>query len=107
MYDQKSSISALSSEIRSGLSDLKDNLERKSDSDEFPIQQDTIEDILDRFLLWAGNLGALLDSTNPRSLDSRLSASPEIYEQICEFLGDLREAIHDCRPEMISFSDNR
>ncbi|KAI1204105.1 uncharacterized protein F4807DRAFT_448958 [Annulohypoxylon truncatum] len=92
---QSRSISTLSHDVKSSLSNLKLGLERQTDIDQFPIQPNVLEDLLDRFLLWAGNLGALQDSTSTLSLDSRISSSPEIYEQVCEFLDDLREAIND------------
>jgi hypothetical protein len=53
-------------------------------------------DILERFTLWAGNLGALLSPQSKLSLDARLSDAPEIREWISEQLKDLQEAIDDC-----------
>ncbi|KAL8379409.1 hypothetical protein RB599_009001 [Gaeumannomyces hyphopodioides] len=41
-----------------------------------------VTDALDRFSLWAGNLGALLPSTSRLSLDQRLSDAPETSERI-------------------------
>lgn len=55
-----------------------------------------VTDALDRFSLWAGNLGALLPSTSRLSLDQRLSDAPETGGRICEVLDDLGEAVSDC-----------
>ncbi|KAI1456076.1 hypothetical protein F4805DRAFT_250128 [Annulohypoxylon moriforme] len=87
-------ISIRSRDVKRSLSDLKGKLER-NETNQLPIQPSILEDALDRFLLWAGNMGALQDSTNMLSLDQRLSAVPEIWEQICEFLDDLQEAVDD------------
>lgn len=56
-----------------------------------------ILDILDRFNLWAGSLGALLPSESKLSLDSRLKDVPEVWNRIGELLEDLQEAVQDCK----------
>ncbi|KAI0895315.1 hypothetical protein F4806DRAFT_503248 [Annulohypoxylon nitens] len=93
LYTNNRSISVQSREVKTILVNLIRKLE--SDGQQFSIQPNILEDLLDRFLLWAGNLGAFHSPSSALSLDSRLSSWPEIHEQICEFLDDLREAIDD------------
>ncbi|OTA55113.1 hypothetical protein K449DRAFT_338029, partial [Hypoxylon sp. EC38] len=97
-FRQGKSISERSREVRKSLEGLKDQIQKETREDQLLIQPDVIEDILDRYSLWTGNLGALHEPTNRLSLDCRLSAAPEIRDQICEFLDDLQEAIDDSSP---------
>ncbi|KAH6665890.1 hypothetical protein F5X68DRAFT_265709 [Plectosphaerella plurivora] len=56
----------------------------------------TIEDVgdqLERFLLWAGNLGALKNPNSKLSLDSRLSDALEMREHILRRLSDIDKAV--------------
>lgn len=55
-----------------------------------------VTDGLERFALWAGNVGALLESSR-LSLDQRLSDAPETIERVCDVLDDLAEDISDCK----------
>lgn len=82
--------------MKSGLTVLKNRIEEKNQDNHLPIRSETVDDILDRYLLWAGNLGALHLPTNRLSLDHRLLSTPEIQNEICDFLDDLQEAIDDC-----------
>lgn len=54
-----------------------------------------ITDALERFALWAGNLGALREPASKLSLEYRLSEAPEIRTQIHRQLDYLIEAIDD------------
>jgi hypothetical protein len=54
-----------------------------------------VTDALERFMLWAGNVGAFLGSTRKLSLDFRLSGSPEIRDEILRQLEDILGAAHD------------
>lgn len=54
-----------------------------------------LEDILDRFTLWTGNMGAWHPPHSRMSLDSRLSESPEVRHQISQLLHNLYESIQD------------
>ncbi|KAI0832188.1 hypothetical protein F5Y06DRAFT_290453 [Hypoxylon sp. FL0890] len=76
------SISERSREVKKSLRDLKDQIEKETRKDQLLIQADAIEDILDRYSLWTGNLGALHEPANKLSLDSRLLTAPEIRNQI-------------------------
>lgn len=57
---------------------------------------ETVQDVLDRFILWTGNLGALHQPHKRSSLESRLARFPEVQDQICEQLEDLEESIREC-----------
>lgn len=74
------------------LSAVKDQL--ADDSKRTKIQPRNIQDLLDKFALWTGSLGAL--QSNKLSLDYRLHDAPDIQEQICEYLENLLEAVQDC-----------
>lgn len=62
-----------------------------------PIYQATIIDSLERFQLWAGNIGAAVDPRKKISLEARLKDASEVKEQIYDLLCDLNEALDDCR----------
>ncbi|KAI1807430.1 hypothetical protein F4811DRAFT_549807 [Daldinia bambusicola] len=72
---------------------IKGHLEDEPSKASSLVRLDDIEDALDRFLLWCGNLGALHSSGNKLSLDHRLRVAPEVREQICQFLDDLQGSI--------------
>lgn len=72
-------------------------LTQGEDTRQFPLLLPDLEDILDRFILWAGNMGAWHPPHSRMSLDSRLSESPEVRHQISQLLKDLYEAIQDGR----------
>lgn len=59
------------------------------------ISPSEITDALERFALWAGNLGALRGPTSKLSLEYRLAEAPEIRSQIHRQLDYLLEAIDD------------
>lgn len=69
---------------------------------EAPFAPEAVEDALDRFKLWTGNLGALHQPQSRMSLESRLADSLEVRNQICEQLSDLQEALQDCRSFLYS-----
>ncbi|OTB01993.1 hypothetical protein M426DRAFT_13984 [Hypoxylon sp. CI-4A] len=91
---QSRSISERSHRVKDTLNDLRDQLEHDKNQ-QLLIKLTDIEDVLDRYTLWTGNLGALHKPDNKLSLDYRVLASPEIRDQICEFIDDLQEAIDD------------
>lgn len=85
------SIADRSCDIRQSLLDLLD----KARTTETPIEPREVDDVLDRFKLWTGNLGALHQAHKRISLESRLADSPEVQAHICEQLDDMQEAIQD------------
>lgn len=64
----------------------------------FPLLLPGLENIVERFILWAGNMGAMHPPHSRMSLDSRLAESPEVRHQISELLEDLYGAVKDCKP---------
>jgi hypothetical protein len=87
-------ISKRCSEVKNSLEGLLAAVD-KEPRDGFSITKDDIGDQLDRFLLWAGNLGALRNPKSKLSLDQRLSSAPEVREQILRQFADIEEAIDD------------
>lgn len=90
-HSDRRSIADRSSEVRQSILDLLHNTK----TDEIPLETQGAEDILDRFKLWAGNLGAFHKPHKGMSLESRLADSPEVQGQICEQLDDMQEAMQD------------
>ncbi|RYP16572.1 hypothetical protein DL765_005033 [Monosporascus sp. GIB2] len=64
---------------------------------------EAVEDARERFLLWAGNVGALHHPEARLSLEHRLRDLPEALEQIWVYLGELRETLDELR-DLISDS---
>ncbi|RYP70251.1 hypothetical protein DL771_005554 [Monosporascus sp. 5C6A] len=48
------------------------------------VMADAVTDVLERFKLWAGNIGAVHTADSKLSLEFRLAAAPELLEQIPE-----------------------
>jgi hypothetical protein len=61
------------------------------------VQPAAVTDVLERFMLWAGNLGALRNASTKLSLDHRLAGAPEICNQICRQLDEIVEAVDECK----------
>ncbi|KAF2496628.1 hypothetical protein BU16DRAFT_458300, partial [Lophium mytilinum] len=66
-----------------------------------------LQDALERFDLWAGNIGATQDAGRRASLDFRLNDTPEIKEQICSLLSDMIEALDDLEEIITGERENR
>ncbi|CCC13791.1 unnamed protein product [Sordaria macrospora k-hell] len=65
----------------------------------------SVQDAFERFMLWAGNLGALRKPTSKLSLDTRLANSQEVRDYIdreiknmCEALEDLMNIVNGSKP---------
>lgn len=86
------SIADRCSDVRETLSSLV----ASARATETPLELQKVEDMHDRFQLWAGNLGALHQPHKRLSLESRLADSPEVQDHICEQLDDMQEAAQDC-----------
>ncbi|UKZ93563.1 uncharacterized protein TrAFT101_008474 [Trichoderma asperellum] len=88
-------ISAKSHNVRQHFLDFI-TLSRESQSSLSPyVSPSAIVDCLERFSLWAGNMGAMRSPQTPLSLDQRLSQAADIGEQINRQLGEIEEAIDD------------
>ncbi|KAI0845027.1 hypothetical protein F5Y00DRAFT_273405 [Daldinia vernicosa] len=92
---QNENISERSRKVKKLFTDLKVQLDGETDTVSYLVGSDAVQDALDRFLLWSGNLGALHLPENKLSLDYRVRAAPEIRDQICEFLDDLQVSIEE------------
>jgi len=55
-----------------------------------------VADLIARFQLWAGNLGAFHHPSQRLSLDSRVAQSPEIRDEILRHLQEVEQASIDC-----------
>jgi hypothetical protein len=54
-------------------------------------------DILQRFKIWSGNIGALRPPDDPRSLESRVRGSAELRGRFVQLLGDVKVDLDDCK----------
>lgn len=59
------------------------------------LSSEQLRDILTNFKMWAGNLGALRPSTDPRALDARLNAAHEVSQRLMEVLHELQELLQE------------
>ncbi|KAH7324280.1 hypothetical protein B0I35DRAFT_423837 [Stachybotrys elegans] len=55
------------------------------------IKRQHVQDELERFCLWAGNIGAFHAAHSPLSLESRLNEAEDVFVHIMELLEDLEE----------------
>ncbi len=59
------------------------------------IARPALVDLLGRFKIWAGNIGAFQELPLPSSLDYRLREAPKIVDQVIELLDDLDETLQE------------
>jgi len=67
-----------------------------------PRERSLIDDQRSRFLVWAGNIGAL--SSTRASLDHRLRETPEVLDIILALLDSLEKRLRECRRILASLS---
>lgn len=96
------SIADRSSDVRETLSSLS----ASARATQTALELQKVEDVHDRFKLWAGNLGALHQPHKRISLEARLADSPEVQDHICEQLDDMQEAAQDCEYFCSLFHDS-
>lgn len=91
------SIASKSRDVRQRLVDLTSYLagHQHDGDDRVAGQGATMLDALERFTLWAGNMGAMHSRPSKLSLDQRLAPAPEVHELVCQLLDDLAEALDD------------
>lgn len=89
-------ISATSQSVRHHFLYLITLIEEQNEDTSFGLQSSVVSDYLDRFSLWAGNVGAMHSPHSPSSLDQQLLEAADILEQIKRQLDELIEAIGDC-----------
>lgn len=98
MADRFPSISARSGDVNNALCDLKARAEETGNRH----LENDLSDVIDRFHLWAGNLGVCHHPSERLSLDSRVSESPDIRDLILKRLDDLEQASAErkiCSPQ--------
>ncbi|KAK4452751.1 hypothetical protein QBC34DRAFT_29307 [Podospora aff. communis PSN243] len=66
-----------------------------------------VGDVYDRFLLWAGNIGARNTPESKFSLESRLAAAGELLDQVLDLLNDLNDALEDLLEIAVGNQENR
>lgn len=95
------SIADKSRNVRRRMLDLISHIREKQDIDPSPaiITDAIVADTLERFTLWAGNLGARRGAKTKLSLDHRLAAADDIRKHICRQLDEITEAVDDCMYE--------
>ncbi|KAK1780353.1 hypothetical protein QBC45DRAFT_485207 [Copromyces sp. CBS 386.78] len=93
--DEQETISSKSRSIRQRLTDLVKTLEADSSPVSTSVSPLSLKDVSERFMLWAGNLGALHKPTAKLSLDARLASSEDLRDFIYGQLDDMTEALAD------------
>ncbi|KAL6879174.1 hypothetical protein J3F83DRAFT_725355 [Trichoderma novae-zelandiae] len=88
-------ISAKSHVVRRGLLDLMTLMRENCTDGLSDLQHTAAADCLDRFSLWAGNMGAMRSPLSPLSLDQRLGEAVDVREQINRQLDEIIEATTD------------
>lgn len=93
---QRVTISAQSHNARQHFLDLIELSKENHSSLSFNLPSAAVTDCLERFSLWAGNMGAMRNPLTPLSLDQRLFQATDIRQQIHRQLDEIEEAIDDC-----------
>lgn len=75
---------------------LRTRFSIEQSDDQGRIQAAGIRDLLERLLLWAGNMGAMHPPISRLSLDRRLRGSPEMLHLISQHLEDLTDTSKEC-----------
>lgn len=86
------------------INDLKQRESSETDGDSLPISSYIVSDALDRFKLWAGNIGASQEVHMKTSLEARLQHVPDVKTEICQLLEVMNEALDDRKSCLISSS---
>ena len=92
---QASPIASLANTCVEHFHQLNTLLQNSQSQEDLGVAGSAALDELDRFKIWAGNIGALLSIGNQISLDHRLRDTPKLPGQIVELLEDLCEALED------------
>lgn len=90
------SINRKTCSVKVKFQNLLNDAERYDQMGSHDILCTTVADLLTRYVLWAGNLGALRRPSSKLSLDYRLSDSLDIRHEIMVQLQDIAEALTDC-----------
>lgn len=82
-------------DIRQQLIELLSILKNGSVQTLTSVEAPSIQDALERFMLWAGNLGALRKPTSKLSLDARLASSQDVRLYVGRELEKISKALED------------
>lgn len=93
---ERVTISAHSLNVRQHIINLIDLSKENHSSSTFDLPSAAVVDCLERFSLWAGNMGAMRNPLTSLSLDQRLLQATDIRQQIHRQLDEMEEALGDC-----------
>jgi hypothetical protein len=76
---------------------LKDIIRALSDTKQggSRLKREQVQDELERFCLWAGNIGAFHAAHSSLSLESRLKEADDVFDHIMALLEDLEEVVSE------------
>lgn len=94
--DVEENINKKTCSVKLQFQNLVNDAEQDDQMESHDILRTTVADLLTRYVLWAGNLGALRSPSSKLSLDYRLSDSSDIRHEIMTQLQDITEALADC-----------
>lgn len=84
---------AVSTQCRAIVTSLKTTISllQSSSHEKSRVSHGQVNDELERFGLWMGNIGAIHISESPLSLESRLSEADDVLRHISDLLEDFQE----------------
>ncbi|KAJ4250167.1 hypothetical protein NW762_011981 [Fusarium torreyae] len=93
--DAEENINEQTCSVKTQFESLVKYLRQADEMESQHLLRTVVEDLLARFVLWAGNLGALQKPTSQLSLDRRLSNAPDVIHEVMRQLKDVAEALED------------
>lgn len=99
--DVEESINKKTSSVKMQFQNLLNDAEQYDQMESHDILRTTVADLLTRYVLWAGNLGALRRPSSKLSLDYRLPNSSDVRHEIMTQLQDITEALADRENSLI------
>ncbi|KAJ0358948.1 hypothetical protein COL26b_014437, partial [Colletotrichum chrysophilum] len=88
----ESEISQVARACHDGLSSLAKESNHVQASLKDGLEQRDVQELIQRFEQWAGNLGVFQQSSSKLSLDYRLRDSPKVRAPILNMLADFKES---------------
>ncbi|KAH7133791.1 hypothetical protein EDB81DRAFT_859298 [Dactylonectria macrodidyma] len=107
--EPKESILKKTRQVKTQFQSVISSLDKSNDAESGCVRDPfyiSITDALGKFVLWAGNLGALRGPPTKLSLDHRLSSAPEVRDEILRQLDDISEAIEDLLSIVLGTREN-
>ncbi|CAJ0555333.1 Ff.00g053980.m01.CDS01 [Fusarium sp. VM40] len=93
--DVEENINKKTCSVKVQFQNLVNDAEQDDQMESHDVLRTTVADLLTRYVLWAGNLGALRTPSSKLSLDYRLSDSSDVRHEIMVQLQDIAEALAD------------